>query len=336
MRLLLLSALTLVADAASAQTFVFKNERWEINDPFKMDNSIPPKAVVDPKKGVINPVKGSVDLTKNEGGFEVTLTRKLSEVTEVVWPMPARLTEAQDNVARGEPAKALDNVEAVRRLFEPMKAAKGSWWIKASLIKLDALDRLENDTATTSFLDSFEREEVAKQPEVATQIQLARLMLRARKGEHEAVIREASELLTKVDGAELHARLHIVKANSLLATRKYEAAMNTYLRVPVFYGSETEFIPKALLGAARAFRGMDSPAMRDQKLEAVSHRYLYDIIVSFPVSKEAEEAKKMLPPEERAKAIADQEKMAAGGALPEGVLPVKTGGAEEEKADGAK
>ncbi|MEN9652535.1 MAG: hypothetical protein RL303_255, partial [Verrucomicrobiota bacterium] len=121
-----------------------------------------------------------------------------------------------------------------------------------------------------------------------------------------------------------------------LATRKYEAAMNTYLRVPVFYGSETEFIPKALLGAARAFRGMDSPAMRDQKLEAVSHRYLYDIIVSFPVSKEAEEAKKMLPPEERAKAIADQEKMAAGGALPEGVLPVKTGGAEEEKADGAK
>jgi hypothetical protein len=336
MRLLLLTALTLVADAASAQTFIFKNEKWEINDPFKMDTSIPPKPVIDRKKGVINAVKNTVDLTRNEGGFEVTLTRKLSEVTEVVWPMPARLTEAQNNVARGEPAKALDNVEAVRKLFEPMKGAKGSWWIKASLIKLDALDRLENDAATAAFLDAFEREEAAKQPEVATQIELARLMLRARKGDHEAVIREAGELLTKVDSAELQARLHIVKANSLLATRKYEAAMNAYLRVPVFYGSETEFIPKALLGAARAFRGMDSPAMREQKLEAVSHRYLYDIIVSFPVSKEAEEAKKLLPPEERAKAVADQKKLAAGGALPEGMLPVKTEAPEAEMAEGAK
>jgi hypothetical protein len=337
MRLPLLFALALLfAATASAQTFVFKGERWEINDPFKMDNSIPPKVVVDPKKGVINSVKGTIERTRNEGGFEVTLTRKFSEVTEVIWPIPARLQEAQDNVARGEPAKALDNAEAVRKLFEPLKAVKGSWWIKASLVKLDALDRLENDAATATFLDAFEKEEVAKQPEVATQIQLARLMQRARKGEHEAVIRETGDLLAKVESSELQARLHIVKGNSLLATRKYEAAMNTYLRVPVFYGSETEFIPKALLGAARAFRGMDSPALRDQKLEAVSHRYLYDIIVSFPVSKEAEEAKKMLPPEERAKAEADQKKIAAGGPLPEGVMLAKPKLAAEEKVEGNK
>ncbi|MEY3950100.1 MAG: hypothetical protein RJB43_1455, partial [Verrucomicrobiota bacterium] len=159
----------------------------------------------------------------------------------------------------------------------------------------------------------FEKEEAAKQPEVATQIQLAKLMLRARKGDHEAVIREATELLAKVDSSELQARLHLTKGNSLLAAKKYEAAMTTFLRVPVFFGSETEFIPKALLGAARAFRGMDSPALRDQKLEAVSNRYLYDVIVSYPVSKEAEEAKKMLPPEERAKAEADQKNNAAAG-----------------------
>lgn len=294
--LLLAASALLLAATAPAQTFVFKGERWEVNDPFKLDNSIPPKPVVDSKKGVINVIKGTVDRTSNQGGFEVVLTRKLSEVTEVVWPMPARLQEAQDNVNRGEPAKALDNAEAVIKFFEPLKNVPGSWWIKASLIKLDALDRLENDAATNSFLAAFEKEEAAKEPEVATQIQLARLMLRARKGEHEAVIREATDLLTKVDSSELQARLHLTKGNSLLAAKKYEAAMTTFLRVPVFFGSETEFIPKALLGAARAFRGMDSPALRDQKLEAVSNRYLYDVIVSYPVSKEAEEAKKMLPP----------------------------------------
>ena len=104
----------------------------------------------------------------------------------------------------------------------------------------------------------------------------------------------ATELMTKVDTAELQARLHLVKGNSLFASKKYEAAMTTYLRVPVFFGSESEIVPKAMLGAARSFRGMDSPALRDQKLEAISNRYLYDIIVSYPVSKEAEEAKKML------------------------------------------
>lgn len=336
-RTFLLPALALAAAAsASAQTFVFKTERWEINDPFKMDNSIPPKPVVDPKKGTINVVKGTIDRVSNSGGFEVTLNRKLSEVTEVIWPMPARLREAQDNVSRGQPAKALENVEAVLKFFEPIKNVPGSWWVKASIVKLDALDRLENDAATAAFLNAFEKEEAAKLPEVATQIQLARLMQRARKGDHEEVVKEATDLLAKVDSAELQARLHIVKANSLFASKKYEAAMSTYLRVPVFFGSETEFIPKALLGAARSFRGMDSPALRDQKLESVSNRYLYDIIVSYPVSKEAEEAKKMLPPEERAKAEADQKKIAAGGPLPEGVIMAKPKLADEEKVEGNK
>jgi hypothetical protein len=334
---LLFPALALLAAASSpAQTFVFKGERWEINDPFKMDSSIPPKPVVDPKKGTINVVKGTVDRTSNQGGIEVTLTRKLSEVTEVIWPAPARLKEAQANVNRGEPAKALDNVEAVLKFFEPIKNVPGSWWVKASIVKLDALDRLENDAATAAFLDNLEKEEAAKLPEVATQIQLARLMQRARKGDHDAVVKEATELLGKIDNAELQARLHIVKGNSLFASKKYEAAMTTYLRVPVFFGSETEFIPKALLGAARSFRGMDSPALRDQKLEAVSNRYLYDIIVSFPVSREAEEAKKMLPKEERAKAEADQKKIAAGGPLPEGVIMAKPKLADEEKVEANK
>lgn len=334
---LLLPALALLAAAAaSAQTFVFKGERWEINDPFKMDNSIPPKPVVDPKKGTINVIKGTIDRVSNSGGIEVTLTRKLSEVTEVIWPLPSRLKEAQANVSRGEPAKALDNVEAVLKFFEPIKNIPGSWWARASIVKLDALDRLENDAATEAFLVGFEKEEAAKAPEVATQIQLARLMLRARKGAHDEVIKESTELLAKVDTAELQARLHIVKGNSLYAAKKYEAAMATYLRVPVFFGSETELVPKALLGAARSFRGMDSPAVRDQKLEAVSNRYLYDIIVSYPVSKEAEEAKKMLPKEERAKAEADQKKIAAGGPLPEGVIMAKPKLADEEKVEANK
>jgi hypothetical protein len=51
---------------------------------------------------------------------------------------------------------------------------------------------------------------------------------------------------------------------------------------------------------------------------------------------EAEEAKKLLPPEERAKAEADQKKIAAGGPLPEGVMLAKPKLAAEEKVEGNK
>lgn len=309
----------LLATAASAQTFVFRSDRWEVNDPFKMDTStMPPKPLVDPKKAVINQVKATVERTALQGGIEVTNTRKLSDVLQVIWPEMPRLIEARAFVNRGEAAKALDNVESVIRLFEPLKKVPGSLWTEAVIIKLEALDRLNNDAALGGFLDTLEKDEAASLPEIATKIQLARLIQRSRRGEHEAVIREADDLIGKLDDAGVLARLHIVKGSSLLASRKYEAAMNAYLRVPVFYGTEQDQVPKALLGAAQAFRGMDGPAVREQKLEETSFRYLRDILITYPVSKEADEARKMLPKEEIAKAEEEQKKMAAAGILPDG------------------
>ncbi|MCX6920241.1 MAG: hypothetical protein NTX20_02800 [Verrucomicrobia bacterium] len=324
--------------SASGQVFIFKsNERWEINDPFKMDRTaLSPKQLVDAKKGLINPVNGTVERTNFISGAEIRASKKLVDVLGIIWPLPERLIEAQNNINRGEPGKALDNIEAVIKLFEPLKTIPGSWWAKATMLKLDALDRLENEAAIGSFLDNLEKDESAKLPELAIKIQLARLMQRARKGDHEAVIKEATDLIPKMDDPDLLARLHIVKANSLLATKKYELAMNVYLRVPVFYGAQLEHVPKALLGAARAFRGMDAPATREQKLEEVSNRYLRDIITTYPVSKEAEEAKKLLPKEDRVKAEAEQKKLATAAALPEGAVMAKPKVKAEDDQSGNK
>ena len=58
--------------------------------------------------------------------------------------------------------------------------------------------------------------------------------------------------------------------------------------------------------------------------------------MTFPTSKEAEEAKKLLPKEERARAEADQKKIAAGGPLPEGVIMAKPKLRPEEAVEGNK
>jgi hypothetical protein len=330
-RTLLAAALLCAATTQSfGQALIFKGgERWEVNDPFKMDNSVPPKPVNDPKKGTISSIKGTVVRTVNSGGTDIESTRKLTEVERMIWPNSERLAEAQLFVSRGEPAKALDSVEPIIKFFDVFKKTPGSLWLKASMVKLDALDRLENDAVIGAFLDGLEKNDDGTNPELAIKIKLARLMQRARRGEHETVITDATDLIGKVDDLDILARLHLVKAGSLLATKKYEAAMNTYLRVPVFYGSQAEHLPKAMLGAARAFRGMDSPATREQKLEEISNRYLRELIATFPVSREAEEAKKLLPKEDRLAAEAE------AGKIKETVVPDAPAKPDAPKADNA-
>ncbi|MEY4402132.1 MAG: hypothetical protein RIR91_167 [Verrucomicrobiota bacterium] len=317
-RFLLTAALLCAGAHSFGQALIFKGgERWEVNDPFKLDNSVPPKPVNDPKKGTISSLKGTVVRTVNSGGTDIESTRKLSEVERIIWPPMDKLAEAQLFVSRGEPSKALDSVEPIIKFFDAFKKTPGSLWLKASMVKLDALDRLENDAVIGAFLDNLEKNDDGSNPELGTKIKLARLMQRARRGEHDTVITEAADLITKLDDPDVLARLHLVKGSSLLATKKYEAAMNTYLRVPVFYGSQAEHLPKALLGAARAFRGMDSPATKEQRLEEISNRYLRDLIATYPVSKEAEEAKKLLPKEDRLAAEAEAAKIKDAAVIPE-------------------
>lgn len=325
----LFAACLCAATQSFSQTLIFKGgEKWEVNDPFKMDTAVPPKPVIDPKKGIISSIKGNVVHTVNQGGTDIEMTRKLSEVERIIWPTSERLTEAQVFVSRGEPSKALDAVEPIIKFFDQVKKVPGSLWLKASMVKLDALDRLENDAAISSFLDNLEKNDDGSNPELALKIKLARLMQRARRGEHDTVITDAADLITKVDDVDVLARLHLVKGSSLLATKKYEAAMNTFLRVPVFYGSQAEHLPKAILGAARSFRGMDTPATKEQRLEEISNRYLRDLITTFPVSKEAEQAKLLLPKEERLAAEAEAAKIKDAAVIPEGAAK-----ADAPKAD---
>ena len=81
-RLLLAAAALGAALPAFGQTLIFKGgERWEVNDPFKVDNTvIPPKPIIDKKKGTISSLKGSVERTTVQDGTEMIMTRKLTEV----------------------------------------------------------------------------------------------------------------------------------------------------------------------------------------------------------------------------------------------------------------
>lgn len=304
----LIPALLLVAALAPAQVVTFKNgERWDVNDPFKLDEKArPPRPIVDPRKASFDKTFEKLERTTEIGGTAMTTSKRLTEAVLIEWPAITPMTEAKNLVLRGEASKALETIEPVLRAFDKVRTVRGSPWVKAASIKLDALDRLENDAALSTFLATLDTVDDGSNPELTSKIKLAKLLLRSRQGDHAGVIADATSLIGQSDDPDVLARLHLLKGASLLALKRYEPAMNTYLRVPVFYGSQQEHLPKALLGAAKAFRGMDSPVNRSQRLEEVSNRYLRELIATFPVSKEAEEAKKLLPKEDRQAAEAAQ------------------------------
>lgn len=304
----LIPALLLAAAALPAQVVTFKNgERWEVNDPFKLDEKArPPRPVVDPRKASFDKMFEKLEKSTEVSGTAMTTTKKLADAVLIEWPAIPAMTEAKNLILRGESSKALETIEPVLKTFDKVRTVRGSPWVKAASIKLDALDRMENDASLSAFLATLDTVDDGSNPELTAKIKLAKLLLRSRQGDHAGVVADATALIGQSDDPDVLARLHLLKGSSLLALKRYEPAMNTYLRVPVFYGSQQEHLPKALLGAAKAFRGMDSPANREQRLEEVSNRYLRELVATFPVSKEAEEAKKLLPKEDRQAAEAAQ------------------------------
>lgn len=293
--------LLLGAAALPAQIVTFKSgERWEVNNPFLVDAKGQP--VVDARKARFNTTFDRLERKTMSGSIEVVANRRMEEVVQIDWPAITQLDQARQMILRGEAAKALELVETVLRPFDKVKKVPGSPWVTAAIVKLDAIDRLDNDAALAAFLSTLESVDDGSNAELGQKIKLAKLLQKARRGEHGAVVADADGLISQFDGADTLARLHILKGASLLALKRYEDAMNTYLRVPVFYGSQQEHLPKALLGAAKAFRGMDSPAAKSQRLGEVANTYLRELVATFPVSVEAEEAKALLPREDRQEA----------------------------------
>jgi TolA-binding protein len=70
------------------------------------------------------------------------------------------------------------------------------------------------------------------------------------------------------------------KGDGFLAQRQWDSAVLAYLHVPVFYPDEKLWMPPALLGSARAFRGLDD---LDRAKKSVA-----ELIAEFPKSPQAE------------------------------------------------
>lgn len=322
-RLFALAALLAIPSGLLAQSVYFKiggkEEKWDVNDPFSTTKADSTKAFWKDKS-----------LTLNDGHGSET-SRKSTTITRIVWPVePAPLVQARDQVSRGAPTAALRLIEPVLRLFEPVRKVPGSLWLKAAEIKLDALSQLSNDAVLDAFIAVLEDVDDGSVPGLAGKIKLAKLDRRVRAGDNSGVLAEADKLLAELSEPDMQARLTITKGDALFATRKYEDALNTYLRVPVFLGAEKGFIPAAYLGAAKSLRALDTPYTHVQRLDLAALFYLKEVIRDYPLSKEAVIARGLLPREER---VAEDNRTIGADKKPVAETENKSAETEDEKSE---
>ena len=317
-------------------------QTWEVNYPEKLlpPGAKKPKArltaanLKDSPRGVMV-VKENIDL---QTGMRFVDEVPLKNVIGIIWENETQLKDARNELVQGNPASALATAERFLAFFKDLKAVPGSLWLDAAVIKLDALDLQENDTIMDSFIRELQDapgwEKIEGLPE---RIKLVRLRQQLRKGDFQRVLRDAGEMMKTTDDQATLAQLTMLKGQAEFSLGTYEDALYTYLRIPVFYGNQTEYVPASKLGVARCFLKLDGPDRKAQNLPALAESYIMEVVTEYSMTPEAKEALALLPKDKQAElanrnALEDDQKRAMIAAS----ISSENGDAPADVSDGSE
>ena len=174
-----------------------------------------------------------------------------------------------------------------KEFFKPFKAIKGCPYNEVAFAHVEALDQAGDFDALIRVLPEVEA--MKWDDDKKLKLKLVKLnMDRRTSGDQEGVLAQAEALLADTDDSEVCARLWMTIAEIHIKRERWDEALNAYLHVPVFYGSQGALVPQAELSAARALAKME------RFKDAVA--FYQRIVESYPGGEVAETAKReMLP-----------------------------------------
>jgi len=278
----------------SAFTAYFNNgEQWEVDDPLG-DEALSVKAIRPTQRALINSKDGTIVKISKQDQYEVIIIHKFNEVVGLIWPEPPPLTEAKNYIHQGDLIRGLNLVDTALKAIEPWPKTPGSWWLKASLLKLAALERLQDAKRLEGWISDLTKHDDGKRPLLSTNLKIARLTLLNCQDEPRAALKDAQVLLPKLDNPEDALRVNFSKAKAQLLLKNYPEALTQFLNICALHGARFEQYPQVLLGIAAALRGLENPATTDSKIHPTAVQYLKRIITECPLSHEAATAQSIL------------------------------------------
>lgn len=205
----------------------------------------------------------------------------LVNVVRLDWPEPEEIGQARQLLAAGNASEAEEKINPVVNQFAPFSKLPGSWWSDAAVIRARAL-LAQNKNAE---VEKAAREIMATSTDsdtvAAAQLLLARLQINLGKLDiGDAML---DQILQQEVSSEVAARAVVLRGDIAFARKDFEKALEFYLQVPAFYGTQDSVMPAALLGSARSFVGYGDRSRAE--------RAYLDVMVTYPDSAEAASAK---------------------------------------------
>jgi len=201
-------------------------------------------------------------------------------VSRIEFPQSPVL-ESADRIASAKDAKAmLPALSAVVQQQAAFRDIPGNFWAKALTAKIKALVAAGDYAAAEK-----ELAEAAKSVD-PRELRRARLQIAAAwvaQGDVAKAQPVFDEAIAQNGDAEVVAEAWVSKGNAFLQAKDFDAALLSFLRVPIFYSEQKNVLPSALLGAGRAYLHVE---------ETEKARALFQQIVStYPNSPAAAAAK---------------------------------------------
>ncbi len=205
------------------------------------------------------------DQFKVEGGKVMKLVKigdkvgqselQLSGVLRLEWPTPEELTQGTALLAAGKSDEGLEMLKKGKAFFEPFKDIPGNFYPDLSLAYVEALGQAGKFDETLKAIPPLRLLKLSDAQK--TQLKIIQLNVeRQTSGDPTSVIAQAENILGETDDSAVGASLWILIGDVNMKKKDYEKALFSYLRVPVFYGSQIQRVPDAELAAARCLAKM--------------------------------------------------------------------------------
>jgi tetratricopeptide (TPR) repeat protein len=220
-------------------------------------------------------IKVQVGASSGEVGYPA------STIAKIAFPEPLQLKTTAVFLSQGQPEKALADIEPIVKYYDHFRDIPGNWWASAALLKLSALSGMQLDKEAERLGDEIRKNVIDPETARAAQLQLVAGLVR--RGEYDKALQLCDSVIKESAKAQVLAEAWVDRGDALLAQRQWDDAVLAYLHVPVFYQEEKRWMPPALLGSARAFRGLED-------LEEAK-RSLNDLAAGYPKSAQAEIAR---------------------------------------------
>lgn len=209
----------------------------------------------------------ALDLTVGDGKITRNITLSngqkaqasvgFADIDHMEWSDPQELQDARKLLSEGKSKEALAALEKAKAFFKQFKGVKGNPYNDVLFAQAEALDQA-NDFDTlirvlpeTNAIKTWDDTQKMK-------LRIIKLNVdRRTSSDTEAILSQAEGLLKDTTDSGVAARLWMTIGDIYTKGEKWNDALNAYLHVPVFYGTQVALVPQAELMAARSLIGME-------------------------------------------------------------------------------